>query len=362
MKITIIILNYNGKADTAECLNSIKNLEHNNFDLDTVMVDNASTDGSPECVKNNFPEIRLLINSQNLGYAEGNNVGIKYALEKEADFVWLLNNDTYLAADCLVKLLEAAAKEPKAGIFGPKIYFAKGLETHKDRYKKEDLGRVIWYAGGKIDWDNMIASHRGVDEADHGQFEEMIKTSFVSGCSMLIRKEVFNKVGFYDKKFFLYYEDVDFCMRARKKGFEVIYVPDAHMWHKNAGSSGGTGSDTHVYYQSRNRMIVGIRYAPWKTKLALYREAMNLLFNGTPTQKQAIGDFLRKKYGPRKPLPLTEIQIPRKLLRLPKWPKMPALPKMPGMPKWTRVPRFPQMPNLWKIFKKNAKSKNQSTK
>lgn len=299
MKIVIIILNFNGKNDTLACLSSLSQLKKRDWEVETIIVDNASTDDSVPALKSKYPQATVIENIANIGFAEGNNVGIRFALKKGADFAFLLNNDTLLAAKTLETLVDAALAEKKGGIFGPKIYFSKGAETHPDRYKTNELGNVLWYAGGRLDWDNVIAYHRGVDEVDKGQYEEFVKTAFVSGCAMLVRREVFETVGFFDKRLFLYYEDVDLCMRARKKGYEVFYVPASYLWHKNAGSSGGSGSDLHVYYMTRNRLLIGMRYAPWKSKLALMREALVLLMQGNSAQKQAVGDFLRKQYGKR---------------------------------------------------------------
>lgn len=307
MKVAVVILNYNGKEDTSQCVQTVLAQKTADFTIELVIVDNASTDGSVNFFSERFPHVTVLKNTKNLGFAGGNNVGIKYILNKGADFVFLLNNDTLLSPDTIQSLINAVAGVEKAGIFGPKIYFTKGHETHPSRYKKNDLGQVLWYAGGKIDWDNVVASHRGVDEVDHQQYEERVKTAFISGCAMLVKREVFEKVGMFDEKYFLYYEDVDLCLRARKKGIEVYYIPQSHLWHKNAGSSGGTGSDMHVYYQARNRLLLGMRYAPIKTKLALYREALNMLINGSVTQKEAIGDFLRRKFGSREKQPLWKL-------------------------------------------------------
>lgn len=297
MRIAVVVLNFNGQKDTEECLKSLKVVAHPQFKVDTIVVDNASSDNSVSIIKQKYPYVTILTNDQNLGYAEGNNVGIRYALAHNADFIFILNNDTTVSPDILVQLLKVAEEHKHGGIFGPKIYFYPGCETHQTRYKKGDLGHVLWYAGGKIDWNTVIASHRGVDEVDTHQYDEVVRTSFVTGCAMFVRSRVFESIGFFDKKFYLYYEDVDFCQKARLKKFDAYYVPNALVWHKNAHSSGGAGSQLHIYYMTRNRMLVGMRHASWKTRLALMREAMLMLMRGTGMQKQAVGDFLRKKYG-----------------------------------------------------------------
>ena len=299
MKIAVIILNYNGKSDTLACLESLQTVVGDGYTTETIVVDNASSDDSVARIREQFPEVTLLTNQQNLGFSEGNNVGIRHAFKTQADYILLLNNDTTVDGYFFREILEAEKTIGKSVVMGPKIYFSPGREFHKDRYKTEEQGNVIWYAGGKIDWDNVIASHRGVDEVDRGQYNELGKTQFVSGCALFAPRVIFETVGLFDMKLYLYYEDVDFCKRAQKKGYDLYYVPAAKLWHKNAASSGGSGSELQVYYQTRNRLLIGMRYAPWKTKLALMREATLLLMSGTPTQRYAVGDFLRKKYGPR---------------------------------------------------------------
>jgi GT2 family glycosyltransferase len=299
MNIFIVILNFNGKALTIGCLSSLAKLDRGVHTITALVVDNASTDGSVEEIKQQFPELTVLTNSENLGFSEGNNIGIRYALKQNADFIFLLNNDTTVSSDCILELLKAADQNPNGGIFGPKIYFTSGKEFHLDRYQVHERGHVIWYAGGKIDWANVYASHRGVDEVDQGQYDELARTHFVSGCAMFVRRSVFEKIGLFDPKVYLYFEDVDFSRRAELKKFELYYVPTARLWHDNAGSSGGSGSDLQNYYITRNRLLIGLRYAPWKTKLALFREATRMLMKGDKTQREAVGDFLRKKYGRR---------------------------------------------------------------
>lgn len=299
MHVAVVILNFNRKAETLECLKSLSQLD-GTVKPELVVVDNASTDGSVQSIKGEYPDCTILVNPENLGFAEGNNVGIKYCLNQKAQYVLILNNDTTLDSHCIEELLDFASVDKKGGIFGPKIYFSPGKETHLSRYKKGDIGRVLWYAGGRIDWDNMLASHRGVDEVDSPFYSINQKTQFVSGCAMFVHRHIYEKIGLFDRRFYLYFEDVDFCLKATRKGFGIWYVPKAVVWHKNAESSGGTGSDLQMYYMTRNRLLIGMRYAPWRTKLALMREAMNLIIKGDKTQKQAVGDYLRRRYGKRK--------------------------------------------------------------
>ncbi len=288
-KVFVVILHYKGKEFTRQCLLSLNKIKTKGFSLKTVVVDNHSPEPIDDLEKEFFNEV-FIKNKKNLGFAEGNNVGIRYALKHEADYVMLLNNDTVVDSQLIVQLIKAAGEGESIGILGPKIYFAPGSEFHKDRYKKKERGKVIWYAGGEIDWKNVMASHRGVDEVDQGQYDQEIETDFVSGCCMLIKRAVFEKVGLLDGRYFLYLEDNDFCQRAKKAGFKLIYVPKAKLWHANAGSS-RVGGPLHDYYLTRNRMLFGMRYAPLRSKLALIRESLRLLLSGREWQKIGIRDF-----------------------------------------------------------------------
>ncbi len=304
MKVSIIILNFNDLKNTLECLqtvNQIKKLK--SLQVKIIIIDN----GSKYNIKNKISRLRrdfsgqakfkLIQNKENLGFAEGNNVGIKYALKNGSDYVLLLNNDTLVDKNLLIRLIKVIEGDQKIGIVSPKIYFAPGYEFHKSRYKSEERGKVIWYAGGKLDRQNTLASHRGVDEVDSGQYNQTRETDFATGCCMLIRKDVFDKVGFFDQNYFLYWEDIDFCQRTKKAGFKVIYHPQAILWHKNASSSGGAGEKTSVYYQTRNRMLFAFKYASLKAKLAVLKEGIGYLFKGSQWQKKAVSDFFLLRFG-----------------------------------------------------------------
>lgn len=303
IKVAIIILNWNGKENTAECLKSIRELSIPNSQLSIIVVDNGSTDGSLEALKkfqiSNFPpkadqplagSFQFIENKRNLGYAGGNNVGIKAALKDGADYIMVLNNDTILDKNLVAQLLETFENYPDAGIVSPKIYFAPGFEFHKDRYKKSDLGKVFWYAGGLIDWSNVYASHRGVDEADRGQYEKVSETDYASGACFLVKREVLQKVGLFDRDYFLYWEDADLSERIKRVGYKTLYAPPAHLWHKNAGSS-RVGGALHDYYITRNRLLFGKKFATLRARFALFRESLKFLILGRPWQRRAVLDY-----------------------------------------------------------------------
>lgn len=292
-KVFVIILNWNRKKLTLECLKSIDKLTVTGFELHVLVVDNASTDGSISAFrkfKAKKFEGQIIKNTDNLGYAAGNNAGIKNALTRGADFIMILNNDTIVDKHLLTDLLKVARSHPKAGLLSPKIYFAKGYEFHKKRYKKGDLGKVIWYAGGDIDWANVYGANHGVDQADRGQFDKIDDTDFATGTCMLLRRKAIKKVGMFDEKYFMYLEDADLSMRMKRKGWEVIYAPPARLWHKVAQSS-SIGSDLNDYYITRNRLLFGGSYAPMRARFALFREGVKLFLSGRPWQKAGIRDY-----------------------------------------------------------------------
>lgn len=294
LNLSVIILSYNGLQNTLDCINSLKKAKKDHKKVEIIVVDNASVDGSREALAN-IKDIKLIANEKNLGFSGGMNTGIKYALKHNATHIVLLNNDTLVDENFLTSLITSSKY---ADIISPKIYFAPGFEFHKKRYKKLELGKVIWYAGGKIDWANILGVHLGVDEVDHGQFGKSMQTNFATGCCMLVKSEVFEKIGLLDEKYFLYLEDMDFSVRAKKNGFIIIFDPKSIIWHKNASSTEGSGSDLQDYYITRNRLIFAFKYAKLRTKLALLRQVLAQSKN--ETRKKALFDFLTFHYGKKR--------------------------------------------------------------
>ncbi len=291
-KISIVTINYNSEEATKNLLTSLKKIKVANFSWDVVVVDN----GSEKVFKTN--EKAFIIRSDiNTGFTGGCNIGIKEGLGRGADYILLINNDTTVQPDLIKDLQAALESDPTIGVTVPKIYFSKGQEFHKAKYKKEELGRVLWFAGGYIDWKNAISVHTGMDQVDNGQYDEIKKIDFATGCCMLIKREVLERVGFFDKRYFLYYEDADLSQRIIKAGFEIFYIPSAIIYHDNAQSSGGSGSGLHDYFLTRNQMQFGITYAPIKTKIALLRQSLRLLIIGREYQKKGIRDFYLRRFG-----------------------------------------------------------------
>lgn len=300
-KVYIIILNWNRSKLTGDCLKSIQKLHKSNMILKTIVVDNNSTKEQEKELrslieKNTKFSIKLMINDKNLGFAGGNNTGIKYALKNNADYVLILNNDTELDKDLLQNLIKAAKQNKNSAVFSPKIYFAPGFEFHKKRYKKRDLGKVLWAAGGEIDWKNVYATNRGVDQVDEGQFNESIEVDFASGACMFVNTKILKKVGVFDESYFMYLEDTDLCQRIKQSGKSILYVHDAEVWHKVAQSS-KIGSDLNDYFITRNRLQFGMMYAPIRAKIPLLRESLRLWKKGRKWQKIGVKDFYTRNLG-----------------------------------------------------------------
>jgi GT2 family glycosyltransferase len=310
MTIYSIILNYKKKDITLKCIDSLKKcILPTHFNHQILVIDNDSGDGIERALSNGYPDISFLQTGANLGYTGGNNVGIQWILDKYQpsplepnqdnkqtdDCILILNNDTYFHQNFLSELISGFAKHPKAGILSPKIYFApetfpKNIKDENDKdYTVQPQEQVIWYAGGKFDWDNVLGAHIGVDQVDHGQCNREQQVDYASGCAMVIPVKVMQTIKGFDPKFFMYYEDVDLNMRIKKLGYEIWYIPQSIMWHYNASSS-GVGSPLQDYFTTRNRLLFAFKHASLRTKIAVLREAFR--FRSNKNKWQAVKDFL----------------------------------------------------------------------
>ena len=236
-KVAIILLNWNGYADTTECLLSLKRIDYPNYEI--IVVDNGSMDSSGDRIKSEFPYVTLLKNRENLGFAGGCNTGIRFALDRGFPYIYLLNNDTVVDTKVLSTLVDAAEEDPRAGILSSKIYYFNDKN-------------VIWYAGATFDPLRGCCYNRGIGQADRDEFSIMGETDRACGCSMLVKSEVFAKVGLFDERFFCSFEEEDLCLRAKKAGFRIMYVPSSLLWHKVSMATGGANSPMNTYYSSRN--------------------------------------------------------------------------------------------------------------
>lgn len=254
-RISIVILNWNGKRDTLACLHSLQQVRYPHFDL--VVVDNGSTDDSVAQLRKQYPQIRLIENEKNLGFSEGNNRGIRFCLEQGTDLILLLNNDTIVDPEFLNKFASTMNQYPECGILGAKIYLF-------------DQKNTLDHLGGKWDKKQGLFQFVGwrVDD-DGASWEKPEIIDYVCGAAMLIRREVFEKIGLLEPKFFLLWEESDFCFRAKKAGFLSMICPQAKIWHKvHASFVGGKAHST--YFNWRNRLLWIERNCPWHEILSLF--------------------------------------------------------------------------------------------
>lgn len=246
--VYIVILNWNGKEHTLACLQSLEKIKYPRYVV--VVVDNASSDGSAEYISRNFPWTKLIPNTINLRYAGGNNIGIDVAIANNADYILLLNNDTIVDENFLTELVNKSESDPSIGMAGPKIYYY----SHQN---------VIWFAGGGISWWSGWTYHNGIRKVDKGQFDKLEKVDYLTGCCLLVKREVIEKVGKLDESYFMYGEDVDWCVRASRAGFKLIYVPSSVIWHKVSASSGGNLSWFKNWNKLKSQIRLMCKYAKW---------------------------------------------------------------------------------------------------
>ncbi|MFH0773506.1 MAG: glycosyltransferase family 2 protein [bacterium] len=227
-------------------------------------------DLSREPKKYSFPSFVTYIRDRNEGYAYGINQGIKRAVRDGYELFCPMNSDVTVRDDFVANIKQGISAHPSS-IIGGKIYYYPGYEYHKERYGKSDQGNVLWYAGGVIDWKNAYTTHRGVDEVDKGQYDKSGKVTFITGCFMIYDKSVIEKIGYWKEDYFLFYEDADYCTRAMRAGIPLLYDPTLVLWHKSGQSTSGAASAFQQTYLERNRLVFGLRYAPWRTKFHLIK-------------------------------------------------------------------------------------------
>ncbi len=247
-RLTVVVLNWNGLEDTLALLSTLERCRvPEGWSLHVMVVDNGSTDGSAAALEAGFPEVELLALPENLRFAGGNNRGVRRALEAGADAVMLLNNDTEADPALLERLLLALDQHPEAGALGPLIYF--GAPSQR-----------IWYAGGRC-WPALgHAAHRALRALDRGQFRSVEATGYLTGCCLLARREVWERVGLLDERYWIYAEDADWSLRARRAGVRLLFVPTARLWHK-VSASAGEGSPWKIYQRLRANLTLFARYA-----------------------------------------------------------------------------------------------------
>lgn len=249
-KVSIIVLTWNSYDVTRDCLISLQKIDYPVFEV--VLVDNGSVDpSSAQKLAQEFPEIRLIRNEQNLGFTGGNNVGMRDALARGTDYLLLLNNDTIVSPDFLSKLVPVAESDGAIGMVNPKIYYFEPPDK-------------LWYAGGKyVRW-KTFPIHFGLRKQDDGSYNQTQEVSFVTGCALLVKAGVAQKIGLLDDTFFLSYEDVDWSARAVEAGYKAMYVPASVIWHKDSyDTKKNFGLARREFYNMRNAVLCARKHMPF---------------------------------------------------------------------------------------------------
>ena len=245
-KVSIIILNWNSYEVTSDCLASLEKIDFPNREV--VLVDNGSVDGSADRLAREFPAVRLIRNERNLGFAGGNNVGMRDALERRPDYLLLLNNDTVVAPNFLSELVRVAESDTQIGLLNPKIYYFEPPDR-------------IWYAGGiRKPW-RVFPVHLGLRQRDDGSYNQTREVSFITGCALLIKAAVVRQIGLLDEVFFLSFEDADWSVRASQAGFKQYYVPASVIWHKDSyDTTRNLGHAGKNFHTMRNAVLFARKY------------------------------------------------------------------------------------------------------
>lgn len=243
-KVIAIVLNWNGKRNTIECLESLRHLEYSNYEI--IVVDNASTDGSQKFLRENFPEITLIENERNLGFGGGFNMGINTSIRLGADYVLCLNNDVVVDKNFLRELVKVGELSTKIGGLCPMEYY----------YDKPNR---INCAGGTIKFPRSKVFGHG--EVDSGQFNKVGETRLLSGPAIMLKLNALLDVGLFDTSYFYGPEDKDIALRLIRKGYKLIFVPTAKLWHKTLGATGGKITPLNVYFRVRNYILFVKKHA-----------------------------------------------------------------------------------------------------
>lgn len=281
--VAIIVVTWNQCAMTCDCLESLALLDYPPDKLRLIVVDNASQDSTADTIEVAFPNVVVLRNMENLGFVGGNNVGINHVLEQEVDYVMLLNNDTIVATDMLRTLTAVAESDSAIGIVGPKIFY----------YDQPDL---IWAAGASIDWNTGKVS-RLEDRRLSSVGDEYPETvDYVHGCAICVKRSVIDQIGLLDDRLFIYYEETDWCVRASRREWRIVYVPQSRIWHRVSATM-GTASPATEYYMSRNALLFLAKHLHgWSRVRAVARNAgRSALTIAAYTVKSRTKDRLRRR-------------------------------------------------------------------
>lgn len=261
--VCVIIITWNGREDTLACLETIYDQDYGK--LDVIVVDNGSEDGTREALTRHFPQVQLVTLPENIGAVRGYNVGFRKALEADYPYLFLLNNDTLLAPDCISELVAEAESAPDIGLVMPKIYYA-GEPTR------------IWSIGTRANPLNLEIVQLGQNELDEGQWDEPLDIDDAPFCAVLMKRKMMDEVGLPDEIFYFYYEDMDYCLRARRHGYRLRMAPAATMWHKVSRSSGGSDTPRERYWMARSSVLYFRKHAHlWQWPIILFWRSASAL-------------------------------------------------------------------------------------
>jgi GT2 family glycosyltransferase len=272
--VWVVVLNWNGLADTLVCLASLRRLRYTGTRV--LVVDNGSTDGSVAAIRRDPANggVEIVEAKSNLGYAGGNNLGIRHALDRGADFVLVLNNDTIVDPMLLGELLAAADRQPEVGCFGPWIYYMHDRERLWFTRSDWDPAKSAFTAPGK----GCLASELSNAPA---------ATDYVCGAALFFRAAVVLQIGLLDERFFLVYEDNDWCFRARRAGFGCVSVASARVWHKVGTSFGTEASPLRTYFSTRNKILWAEKNASRQEWWSILRAALRRTYPGLAFDRDA---------------------------------------------------------------------------
>jgi len=254
-RVSIIILNWNGLEDTMECLNSLEKITYPNYNV--IVVDNGSKGDDVQVLKEKFGRYaHFLSNDKNYGFAGGNNIGIRYALDNFCpDYTLLLNNDTVVDPEFLTEMIKVAEADPSIGIAGAKVFYYASPERLQAVW-----GEMRFWRGHARLVPPAVSPRIARREPDRGQYDQAKEVDWVTGCSFLIRKDLIKQAGLLDEGYFSFWEEVDYCLRAKKAGYKTVFAPRARVWHKSLKSAEKVPGLAQ-YYSVRNRFRLMRKHA-----------------------------------------------------------------------------------------------------
>ena len=288
-----VILNTNRKTETLECLASLHRNSYRNQQI--IVLDNHSTDGSVAAICEAFPRVEIIELTENLGYAGNNNVGIEAAMQQGADWIFVLNEDIVLDEYCIEGLVALCQSDEKIGVVGPLVY----------HHNEPDY---IQTAGGMLraDWDTW---HIAQNEKDKGQVTQPRHVDFISGCAIMVRRDVIKRVGAIDERFFYYKEETEWCFRIRQDGWQIVMTPQAKIWHKGVQRD-YRPNPSLMYYKTRNWFLFLMKHkAPARVWIAAWFQFLRTIVSWSIKPKwrskrehrnamlHGMFDFLRRRWG-----------------------------------------------------------------